>query len=291
MKKKNIPDIILEKYVLNELTDDEMQQLRIQIGKDAILKRKIQNIKKSNKEILNQYDSRKMAQKIHAKLRNQETGPEIIPEMHNPFATKWKLSLGIFSAVGTFGLALFVFNAMIRQDVPQSQIVASRTEILSSDNNTSPHNEIIYLKGENEKLFIYRKNNNQAELLANDSPADARDLIQIGYFVAKPCYGAIFSIDSRGVITMHMPTDPSDTERFSEGKKILLNNSYELDDAPLYEIFFLVTSDKKFAANDAALAIKNKITSSENILKTRNFELDNSIRVASVLLKKGGVRE
>jgi hypothetical protein len=68
--------------------------------------------------------------------------------------------------------------------------------------------------------------------------------VQLAYRVDVDSYGVIFSIDGRSAVTMHYPYGPDRSARLIPGKRVALEEAYTLDDAPDYELFFFVVSDK-----------------------------------------------
>ena len=74
-----------------------------------------------------------------------------------------------------------------------------------------------------------------------------KDVLQLSYVAVGRKYGVIFSIDGRGIVTVHYPyAENGATPELEQGGEIYLRYAYELDDAPLFERFFFVTSDKPF---------------------------------------------
>ena len=55
-------------------------------------------------------------------------------------------------------------------------------------------------------------------------------------------YGVIFSIDGRSVVTLHYPYRRQQSPILTVGKRTFLDEAYTLDDAPDFEIFFMVVS-------------------------------------------------
>ena len=61
------------------------------------------------------------------------------------------------------------------------------------------------VKGLAPQLLLFRKSAAGVERLSEGSPARDHDLVQMAYQAAGRRYGAVVSIDSRGVITRHLP--------------------------------------------------------------------------------------
>jgi hypothetical protein len=57
----------------------------------------------------------------------------------------------------------------------------------------------------------------------------------------------ILSIDGRGIVTRHFPAAGDRAVPLARGSVTLLDQAYELDDAPGWERFYFVTGDTPFA--------------------------------------------
>jgi len=99
-------------------------------------------------------------------------------------------------------------------------------------------------KGLEARLEIYRPS--QAAPLADGATARAGDLLQLAYVSAGAPYGVIVSVDGRGAVTLHWPEGGGPAARLARGKAVPLAHAYQLDDAPRFERFFLVTGAKPF---------------------------------------------
>jgi hypothetical protein len=95
-------------------------------------------------------------------------------------------------------------------------------------------------------LAIWRKVAGGAEKLAPESAAQTGDIVQLRYIVPESCYGALLSVDGRGVMTVHLSGDDGKAMPLTPGRPIALDMSYQLDDAPKFEAFYLITAPDKF---------------------------------------------
>jgi hypothetical protein len=68
----------------------------------------------------------------------------------------------------------------------------------------------------------------------------------VAYRCASRRFGVIVSIDGRGVVTRHLPLTGAAAAALEPGATTLLDRAYELDDAPRWERFFLVTGETAF---------------------------------------------
>ena len=110
--------------------------------------------------------------------------------------------------------------------------------------------DTIRVKGASEsELKIYRASSDgETETLESGTAAAEYDLLQLSYRSVKPEYGVILSVDGRGVVTLHFPADSSAAAPLETGGEQYLPFSYELDDAPGFETFYLITSAAPFSA-------------------------------------------
>jgi len=102
------------------------------------------------------------------------------------------------------------------------------------------------LKGNAASLYLYRKTAAEAVELRNGAPAKRGDAIQAAYSVSERMYGFIFSLDGNGQLTAHLPETGAAAAELSRGELKVLDSSYILDEAPDFEIFFLVFSRRPF---------------------------------------------
>src|SRR5690606_30966685 len=96
----------------------------------------------------------------------------------------------------------------------------------------------------------------QAERLAPGDRVRAGDLLQLSYVAAGRRFGAIVSIDGRGVVTTHLPLAGPGAAALGAGPAIPLEQAYELDDAPGFERFVFVTGTSRFEVAVVAAAAR-----------------------------------
>jgi hypothetical protein len=102
------------------------------------------------------------------------------------------------------------------------------------------------VKGLRPSLAVFRKTDDHSETLADGDRARAGDLIRLGYRAAGRRFGAILSLDGRGHVTLHLPTQGRRAAALQGAEVVLLDHAFELDDAPGWERFFFVTSETPF---------------------------------------------
>jgi len=191
-----VPDWKIERYLLGELPETEMQALKKMENEE--LRLQIEHLKKSNEKLLAKY----------------------------PYKRKFT----VHSNVPLRLAAIFLLCA-------SALIVILSNEDIYEDGTR--------VKGLKTGLEIWRKTAEQTEQLADNSEAKAGDLLQIRYTALEP-YGALFSLDGNGTLTIHLAGKNGKAANLEAGKTISLENAYELDNAPKFETFYLITAGKEF---------------------------------------------
>lgn len=232
MKKEVLNELYYEQILLDELSQEKFK--REDINQD-----KIRILKQSNKSILDKYPPEFWANTIEDKLQKEKKNNKM-----NFSSARLYIPL---SAAAVF-LLFFTISPIF-----------DKMESFANPNEF----ENIRLKGNTPSIFIYRGNGNDAELLDNNALVKEKDLLQISYDSAGEKYGIIFSIDGRGTVTLHFPDNINSDTKLENGGKVSLPFSYELDNAPLFERFFFVTSNNEINAqsildNAGSIAKGNK---------------------------------
>lgn len=101
------------------------------------------------------------------------------------------------------------------------------------------------VKGDSTRVAVYRQGPGGAERLAPGALVQPGDVLQAAYQVTKAVQGALISVDGDGNVTVHLASGGRSVALVPGAEKPL-EFSYELDRAPRYEVFFLVTSNKAF---------------------------------------------
>lgn len=251
---RKIPDIILEQYFLGELPSEKMIEIRSLLDSDDSLRKRIKLIEKSNNEFLKTYPFSKTF--IQGSLSDKGR------KSKNSRFRKIFIFPSAALALAACTLLFFKISPLF-----------------------DPIDNSVIIKGNAENLFLYRKNGNQADVLKNGDSAKKNDILQIAYQIPKDRYCIIFSIDGNSSVTLHYSSSDKSAPEDSAPGKIFVPESYQLDDAPFFERFFMITSDKKIHGDDI-LSRAEKFALDRDKVVSESFPVGNSFSQQSVLIVK-----
>lgn len=227
----------LERYLLGDLTEDEMQKLKQLEATDVSFAARVNFLRKQNKQILEECPFSELSKKQPLQLK---------PKSFKGYMLK--IAAAIVIVTGIFVAAFNSTSVYISQNNSNEQNLAF------ANNNYGER-----LKGMNAKIDIWKKLGDSAVQMQNMDLAHEGDELQLRYLVPQKCYGLMFSLDGFGAITMHMSNAKKAT-LLEPGKMISLPFAYKLDNAPYFEKFFLLTSNEPFEidTNDIDKILKAK---------------------------------
>jgi len=285
MKEENIPDILLERYLINEVSRAEKEAIENAVKKDPLLQEKLEKIKMSNFEIHTRYKSSGIAASIQQKINSSSTSsagknkeqniyenvltapPKVNRWLEALFQKRWAYTLATTFFVATVAISLFTNTKTPHEDFTQG--------------------EVIYTKGDDAKILLYRQRDNAIEQLADRSIAMENDKIQISYFVDQPSFTLIFSIDGNGVVTPHTGNVSKNPIKVDGGKTYILDHSYQLDNAPRFETFFLVYSASPFNTETVIQKIIDTASISDQGIPQKDISrVESNLKIAYITLIK-----
>lgn len=202
------PDLLLERYRLNELPDAARAAIEREAAGDPVLQARLEALDRSDAEVLERYAPHTLIGRRSTRRRG----------------ARGLVLTGAFAAI-----LLAVLVMMPRRPV-------------AMDNETRIKGGVAGRPG----LVVYRRTPAGSERLADGDVAHPGDLLRIGYNSAGRTYGVILSIDGTGAVTTHLPPAGDFSASLAAGDVHLLDSSYELDAAPRIERFYLVTGTHPF---------------------------------------------
>lgn len=236
MEETRIPDWKLERYLIGELPAPEMEIVRRAAESDSSVRQRLEQLRLSDQEILRRYSPEWMTHQIVARAQSVASVQRTSATLFGRFGSLPKLAA---VAVALMVVLLIFYPRQVDRTFKDGTTVETR------------------FKGSAPSLVLYRKVPSGAERLSEGSVARPGDTIQIAYWGVGGHYGVILSLDGRGVVTFHLPERGSQAVPLEAGRLIRLDSSYQLDDAPRWECFYFVTSDKPFQIDPILQSARN----------------------------------
>jgi hypothetical protein len=140
------------------------------------------------------------------------------------------------------------------------------------------------IKGLEASLVVFRQADGGGAQLGEDAIVRAGDVLRLGYRVARSGYGAIVSVDGRGVLTRHLPADGPQAVALQTGQTMLLDDAFEIDDAPQVERFYLISGERPFDVGPIMHAVQAAARTSDPA--SASLDLPPSLTVTIFTLRK-----
>lgn len=229
MTADHIPDIVLERYRLNELPPADAARIANRAAADAQLRKRLDELDRSDEALREPIDRMRSHLAAHPAPAQQRS-------------VAWPIPAAVaISAI----LAGVVWQTRSPVTPPRHDEGGDRIKGNAASGLPA--------------LAVYRRTAEGSEQLADGAVAHAGDLIRVGYRAAGRQFGVIVSIDGGGAVTMHLPPTGERAVPLKGDAVVLLDQAYELDDAPRWERFYFVAGESAFdaapvvqAARDAA---------------------------------------
>jgi hypothetical protein len=269
-EKGRVPEFLLEQYALGELGAAEEARMAEALRGDPSLRRRLADIEASNKAILEEEPPAQIAAAIRRRLLTEGSRQGGPGESPRPWARR--------AARGPLPVLLFPAAAAV--------LVLAGT-LLARDLLFPGLGDLTRPKGGAPGLEVFRQGPSGPEELRDGALAAAGDLLQLKYSASGSRHGAILSIDGRGGLSSHLPSGGGTRSVLLAPGGAVLGSAYELDDAPLFERFFILSSREDFdlAAVRAAL---RELAASGPDAATAAPRLPPGLEWKSLLLRKGG---
>jgi len=240
-----VPQWQLERYLLSELSPGDAVAVERALGSSPALRQRLEEMRRDDARVRRAYPAAWMARQIEARsdparARGEERGREA------PAASAWWWRLAPVAAAAAVALAVVpaLRPGGVTREVPEALTStgpgAARQALASADPE-------VRLKG-SPYLVLHRKTVAGSERLENGAAAYAGDLVLVQYHGAGRRYGAIVSVDGRGAVTVHLPSEGATAATLDDSGLATMGYAYELDDAPRWERFYFVTGDRSFSA-------------------------------------------
>jgi len=204
-----VPTLLIERLARGDLPPDRAGDVRARLGAD--IDAALSDLAESDRLILEQIPPERVVTEVRRRLG----------------ARTWRL------AVPTFAATTLAFAAALLTVTPPAPDL------------TGPVPETTRLKGgSGPAVAVWRLRDGAVEAMDPGEPARPGDVLQVSYAAGGHPYGVVFSVDGRGVVTLHHPSRPDEAPSLTADGESVLSQAYELDDAPSHETFVLVAADQ-----------------------------------------------
>lgn len=250
-----IPDWKLERILLGEESDEGL-------GPDD--RARLETLRASNDDVLGRYPPRLIAERIERELR-KDAAPA-----RKPVRTPW-LRPVLVAAPALAGLAAVLVLARPGGDALRP--IGEGPEVTREKGDIAP------------ALVVHRRSAGKPERLGSGSRVRAGDVLQLSYARAGASHGVIVSVDGGGAVTLHHPEREGLSTALAEGDETPLAEAYELDAAPGFERFFLVTARTPIDV-PTVLAAARALAADPAAARSGTLALPPGLTQTSVLLVK-----
>ena len=270
-----VPDLLLEQLHLHELDAATATNVRARLAAEPDGLTRLAALGGSDSAVFAAFPPAEVAAEItrrqHLAAVRGAHASDAPQGMATPSSFASSLRWLAAPLVATLAIALFVAlpDAPAPAEVEPALLPANAASDRAKGGVSGPATGTV-------KLLMFRKNADGAGPLADGAVARAGDLVQVGYFAQHASFVTILSIDGRGRVTLHLPADKTGTShgrprgaplgdqpgtqhtahRAEVGQSVMLDHAYELDDAPTFERFVLVSSPSPFAVRDVQRAAR-----------------------------------
>jgi hypothetical protein len=232
--RSSVPDLTLERYRLGELPPKQMSAIGARAKGDALLQARLAALDESDDAIRGEREAGWLARAVAERMGR--SGRAI--ERKQRDGVGWTGSNVIaFASAAVIVVAAGLWSA---SGYGRPGAVPATVAITNGSRAADR------IKGTTAVLLVYRKIGPSSEQLRDGDAARQGDLVRVAYRASNAGFGVIVSIDGRGVVTRHLPVAGDAAVALQAGDATPLANAYELDDAPRWEQFFLVTNDHVF---------------------------------------------
>lgn len=262
--------LILEQINAGEIPANEY--------KEADREERLSDLKVSDREILAQYSAADMQKLVVAKLaaRASERPAEKIRVVKFPSQRIMKFAVAAAVLCLAVMIPVFVKNGNAGR-ASGAGAAGITLEAASSAERA---------KGVGPRMHIYRQEGTEVVRLENRTYVKEGDLLAISYIASGAKYGFILSIDGNGCVTQHYPLYGDMAVQLSSDGEVPLEDAYRLDDAPSFERFLLITSDKEFSIREVEQAVASFQNADRAMAEDFSIYVPKNADITDILLLK-----
>ncbi|MBN8472589.1 ActD-like protein [Corallococcus exiguus] len=270
------PDWLLERIALGELPPDELAAARDRLSREPDGPARLAALEADSRATLEALPPDRVAREVKARFARADS-PAAPRAEASPSRPSWRFLPALVPV-----LAAATLVVLVRPGASSQEQEAHNP--WTGTGGTPGVLEPTRSKGLQPRLDVHRQAGTRTEHLTDGAPAQAGDVVQLSYTAAGHAHGVILSVDGRGAVTQHQPALSDTSAPLERSGTHLLPRAYELDDAPGFERFFLVTSDSPFELEGVMAAARVLAASPE--ARTAPLTLPTGLGQTSFLLEK-----
>jgi hypothetical protein len=258
---------MLERCNLCEVSSDETKLLKMLVPENE-LENKMSDLRKSDSDIIARYPyttllgKRALTKRGNGRLSNTRRFP-------GRKLTRRTFEVCALGMICVFAVAAISSIFTGTKNAPDFGGGIDVAQLENTDRMKGQTTAPASIDGILATLRVYLKSADSAKEIASGSTLKENDTVQLVYNVldtttgnastAKTLYGVIFSIDGRGVVTLHYPENVYASAKLQSGTNVPLSNAYILDDAPKNETFYFAVSQTELNVAEILDTAKNKL--------------------------------
>ncbi len=239
MRTNPIPDITLERYLLDQLPPDQCKRVHAALQGEPQLRHHLQYLQQENLRLLEQYPVDDYREPILRQVMGDR--PETSHRKVSWFA--WWSATGAVMAM----LLVVVGFWLIPSRSPSPPGPGRPKGAMPSPIDCQFH--------------LFSQQDRYLQPLSDGARVKPGARLQLAYSARLPYHGVMLSYDSRRQIVLHFPESLDGATLLNQGRQMPLPHSYELDRVADFERFVFITSPKEISVNKVLQRIKEMIDS------------------------------
>ncbi|MBU8899996.1 ActD-like protein [Corallococcus sp. H22C18031201] len=265
------PDWLLERIALGDLPPAELAAAKDRLAREPDGAARLAALEADNRVTLEKLPPEAVAREVKARAERSARVEAARRDTSRPLF-RFGPVLGLVPVLAAMALFVLVRPEALRGGAGAGGGVSGDVP------------EVTRIKGLTPQLVVHRQGAGAPERLDTGAHAVAGDVVQLAYVAAGRGHGLILSVDGRGAVTRHLPESGAASAVLEPSARHSLSGAYELDDAPGFERFFLITSAEPFELEPVLAAARALVASPE--ARTGALALPEGLEQTSFLLEK-----
>jgi len=265
-RSRRVPDWLVEKLALGECSPDTARKLKQRLAEEPGGPERLEQLARSSQELLARHPPEEVVPRIRASLVQRER-----TERARQVRRRTLAIAGPLVALATT-LVVVLPASLHRSEEGARSNGAELPEFTRNKGGVRP------------TLHVHRRRGANLEPVPDGAAVAPGDQLQLSYLAPEASHGMAFSIDGNGQVTLQHPAGGSSSSELERGKH-MLPFSYELDDAPGFERFFLVYSASPFQA-EPILESARQLAAQPERARTGSLALPPGVSQISITLRK-----